>query len=203
MVSSIFSQFDQSGRATEGLAFVSYANENHAETALEAFNGASAKGQPIGVSYAFTMPPWVRSALGIGRNANHKSVPVNFGLLGRIQNDRTTGRHHFTPYDTNRLRGPRASFPPHNARGSTTGRDSRRATDSLGGGIRHRGSSGLRSVGRGRGTGERHPSRGAGNGGMKSARELDKELEAFMGTTSNSGRNTSAAHVATDVQMVD
>lgn len=37
-------KFDQSGRATEGLAFVSYENESHANAAMKAFNGAPAKG---------------------------------------------------------------------------------------------------------------------------------------------------------------
>ncbi|KNZ64665.1 hypothetical protein VP01_1005g3 [Puccinia sorghi] len=194
-----FIKFDHSGRATEGLAFVSYANESHAEAAVEAFNGASAKGQPIGVQYEFSIPGWVRSALGFnGRQVAAEGVPPTFGLLGRMQQDRPAGRPHFSPYD--RPRGPRASFPPGKPRPASSGRDSRRTTDSFSGGAGGRvpGGRGHRASGRPRWAAEK-PS---GRAPVKSARELDKELEAFMGSSS-SLPVPAVGPVGSDVQMTD
>ncbi|KAI9602488.1 hypothetical protein H4Q26_001777 [Puccinia striiformis f. sp. tritici PST-130] len=168
-----FIKFDQSGRATEGLAFVSYANESHAEAAVEAFNGASAKGQPIGVEY-------------------EHSIPI------RIQQDKrpitsTTNRPHFGPGEVNRNRvGGVGSRPPIGGKSrsslSLTGRDYRRAPDNY-------------SSNRSR------SSEWEWNGApIKSARELDNELEAFMGTPSASvaiSSTTPAAAPASDVQMTE
>ncbi|EFP87885.2 hypothetical protein PGT21_014241 [Puccinia graminis f. sp. tritici] len=200
-----FIKFDQSGRATEGLAFVSYANESHAEAAIEAFNGASAKGQPIGVQYEYGIPLWVRTALGIsGRQATAEGVPSTFGLLGRMQQDRPTGRPHFSPYDANRPRGPRSSFPPvGRPRAPSNGRDYRRTADSFGSGIRSRGGPAHRHSGRPRWTGDR-PAARSGAGGVKSARELDKELEAFMGSSASVAATAPVGSTTqTDVQMTE
>jgi len=201
-----FIKFDHSGRATEGLAFVSYANESHAEAAVEAFNGASAKGQPIGVQYEYSIPGWVRSALGFSvRQAAAEGVPPTFGLLGRMQQDRHAGRPHFSPYD--RPRGPRSSFPPGKPRPASTGRENRRTTDSFGGGG---GAGGAGAGSRGPGGRGYRPSarprwaadKPSGRAPVKSARELDKELEAFMGSSS-SVAVPAVAPVASDVQMTD
>ncbi|PLW05126.1 hypothetical protein PCANC_10299 [Puccinia coronata f. sp. avenae] len=213
-----FIKFDPSGRATEGLAFVAYANESHAEAAIEAFNGASAKGQSIGVEYEFTIPMWVRSALGMGRRqSGGEGVTPTFGLLGRMQQDRPAGRAHFSPYE--RTRGPRSSFPPGGgkSRSSLGGRDSRRATESFGGGssssnggLRPRGGSGPRSgassssfSSRPRWNSERGASTRAPPGGLKSARDLDKELEAFMGSSSALPAAAAAVPAVPDVQMTE
>ncbi|KAH9816258.1 hypothetical protein DFH28DRAFT_891821, partial [Melampsora americana] len=112
-------QFDQSGRATEGLAFISYHSESHAADAIKAFNGASAKGQPIGLQYEFGMPLWVCSSLGLVPNRAAGSLPNKAsGLLGRIHHDRSTKRINPSPYENDRVKNSRSSFPPTGPRGS-------------------------------------------------------------------------------------
>ncbi|MBW0487343.1 hypothetical protein O181_027058 [Austropuccinia psidii MF-1] len=199
-----FIKFDQSGRATEGLAFISFTSEDHAEAAIKAFNGASAKGQPINVQYEFGLPKWVRSALGLLRGPRNSfgTAPAASGLLGRIQHDRSTRRGQISPYDFSRPRGHRASFPPGNV---SRGFPSRSPKDSsFPTGPRSRSGPGFRGSTRGRSAGDRRDSRA----GVKSAKELDKELEAFMETTPRT--NNAVGDVAivpvteeTDVQMAE
>ncbi|KAG0150316.1 hypothetical protein CROQUDRAFT_104417 [Cronartium quercuum f. sp. fusiforme G11] len=190
--------FDQSGRATEGLAFISYENETHAAEAIKAFNGAHAKGQPIGLRYEFGMPKWVRSALGLFPRRESTGTVSAPGLLGRIQEDRSIRRYASSPYDHDRSRPSRTPFTTSSAASSRgpTSRESRPARGpawpSSTAPIR-----GARGSGRGRGGLDR--SRGRASG-LKSAQDLDKELEAFMDTTPSS---KTTATKNTDVQMAE
>ncbi|EGG09319.1 uncharacterized protein MELLADRAFT_96284 [Melampsora larici-populina 98AG31] len=156
-------QFDQSGRATEGLAFIFHHSESYAADAIKAFNGASAKGQPIGLRYEFGMPLWVCSSLGLVPNKGPSSLPNKASvLLGQINHDRLTKRFNPSLYKTDRFKNPRSSFPPTGPRGS-----------------------------------------GGGRSGMKSAKDLDKELEAFMDTTPQNDSKSTESKNAGDVQMAE
>ncbi|KAI8461157.1 hypothetical protein BY996DRAFT_6429470 [Phakopsora pachyrhizi] len=208
-----FIKFDQSGRATEGLAFISYVSENHAEEAIKAFNGALAKGQPIGVQYELSIPKWVRKILGIhstnqSRNFRASANPDTSGLLGRIQLDRSERRTAFAPYESARSRGHRASFPPTRmppTGPASNGKSARGSHEGYGNPTgphrTARSTRGSRSGGSGGGLSRAGVlgSRGSGAfSGGKSAKDLDNELEAFMKTTPASKPSVNSNE---DVQM--
>ncbi|GAA5838379.1 hypothetical protein JCM11251_004920 [Rhodosporidiobolus azoricus] len=117
-------KFDRSGRS-EGIAWVSYGSEDHAQQAKEAFNGAPAKGQPIEVEYD-TRPD--RAAPGGGAAAPGS-------LLARLGgSDPSAPRSKYQPPSARPSRGGRSvsgtergvGSAPRGGRGGAGGRRGRR-----------------------------------------------------------------------------
>ncbi|ETN40846.1 uncharacterized protein HMPREF1541_05126 [Cyphellophora europaea CBS 101466] len=183
-------RYDRAGRS-EGVAFVSYRRTKDAQDAIDEFDGANAKGQPI----RLTLLPQPRRDNPFDRVENPRS------LFDRIEapRDRRRSESPMNGEDESRYRrGPR--------RGGGAGRDrrsdtTRPAPENIDRYIPGSGGSVPRSDSRrgGRRPGERRERRGRGDevgskmsGGRprKTQEELDAEMEDYWGGNANENGQT-------------
>ncbi|RKF56441.1 putative rna binding protein [Golovinomyces cichoracearum] len=173
--------YDRAGRS-EGIAYVTYEYSHHAKRAIQEFDGANAKGQPIHLISIPSGPSGGRRNAAPGRSRSifdritvaNRSPPSKSGYESSEMNSRTQRRHDrsISVNHTN-SRGPK----PHR-------RESRRTGERNNGG--HRGERLARD-----------------NRPKKTQEELDAEMDEYWNSKDNNPANVApaASTVAVDDEM--
>ncbi|KAH9478311.1 THO complex subunit 4 [Psilocybe cubensis] len=166
-------RYDRSGRSS-GTAIISFETALEATRAKKQFDGYLAKGQPMSIAFDTTPPPRAPRA---SRRA--VSAPTTKSLLNRIEKPPLAER--LAPADDSAIKTPSAPRAFTGAVRTKAGRGSA--------------SRGPASTATGRAPkGPKKP---------KTAEELDKELDAFMGDADPADTNTAATSTIEPTKDVD